>query len=982
MIGNNEAYLIYNGKAYTKELFESKIKNHPKFNPSKAKFVGENPYNKKAQTPPPQARPQVAQTPPPQETPQEGALFEDAETQEIYNSMNSYNPDQIRDMAMDVETGVAPVEQPTKAPMENLDLEMQMGLGMIQDYQKAEPIKNIPQAIEEDSVDINKIKKIREDALKEFEKRLGKTDVTKITPESVARLEDQFAKNQNNLNLKNAPIVDGKIDVDNIYAKGSLSKAKQNMAISEKTGTLEEALFPETFEATRQDGTDGASFKKWMASVEDLTTLPGRAIIAAFNGSNSQSDFIQRLAVNSKEDTDSAELAKEAMNILNFIPGTKMPQWASKLAKSNKVFGTGALGRVSKKAGESIDDAVKFGVGVKGDIAENIATKGLPSYLLKAMGEYAPKPGTMKIPRAMVRQVIEDMPSVSQDALFRLTSDNQEANEVLIDFLLGTTVGGIMGRKKLDGSRTTDALGELRKIESPMSEKDLLNVKGIEAEGFSNENVKEALSIIEDALGEKSKDLDVLLKDFNIDVSEIIEKYKGGKVGVESLQNTKMQTLADAVESATDNGVISADKLREQISGLADIAFDANSQSNTVGSKSVKKMWMDLRNKIVDAMPADALKKDVSDYFEEMASLNQNILSPIKRGKGYEDGINKSIEGVLKKVRLQVVKGAPVSQTLTPLFALSREAKDIISKKFDREIAIEESIGKKAVLERRKSQAIGKFDFSGNELRTLRYLSDKYGDKIGLSKFLKKNKRSLIYDILSGLKPLVTRPIKAGAKGTRMNLTDVIDSIEEEYLQEDGDNRLGIIGSGIDATNEGIDSAKEAFDTSIDYGKQGIEGVKKLGFLTPKSKKKSEKLDAYKSSKEYKTLNKEQKKTTDDYFDYARSIGQTVKSDVVFKSPKPIIKQLMLGMNATYKELGITSQPAITSAEDADWKRPGYDRHEKGTALDYRLNDLDKATQKKLIKSVANKYKNNPNIDVEAHGKGQSYHLHIELDPK
>ena len=240
-------------------------------------------------------------------------------------------------------------------------------------------------------------------------------------------------------------------------------------------------------------------------------------------------------------------------------------------------------------------------------------------------------------------------------------------------------------------------------------------------------------------------------------------------------------------------------------------------------------------------------------------------------------------------------------------------------------------------------------------MRTLRYLSDKYGDKIGLSKFLKKNKRSLIYDILSGLKPLVTRPIKAGAKGTRMNLTDVIDSIEEEYLQEDGENRLGIIGSGIDATNEGIDSAKEAFDTSIDYGKQGIEGAKKLGLLTPKEKALKVKEKVYK--------------------DYASKIGLKFKKEVSFVGAKPIVKKIMNDTKAAYSKYGVT--PLITSGTEFVKERKGKS-HTRGVGMDFSVSNLSKdlATRKKqelaIQKSLQKKYR------VEFHDAGTGHHLHVQ----
>lgn len=482
----------------------------------------------------------------------------------------------------------------------------------------------------------------------------------------------------------------------------------------------------------------------------------------------------------------------------------------------------------------------------------------------------------------------------------------------------------------------------------------------------------------------------------------------GGEVIIDKAKN--IQKLDEQSEMLTPNIVpgstkttVSYNVLHEKLASISNAIFDSSTSAvkdTNLANALKENIYKPLRNSITkDAPLEDQIRID--ELLDKAHTLELEILGPLRDRFGRIDGALEKLEtSVNKFVRGGKAKGV----TLQVLGEMSESYKIL------RKAQYNESIKGLPMLSRKRDKLKKDYEsdidkmslFANAEMKEL---------SIMLEGILKKQSESPgkrisnVFDVASkipGLKGVLLRStIKAARQGVAIGSKRPEESIEaiSEAINgltgadDDSDASVGEVQSIGESTTE-----RGFFEKKYDSANQFIEGVKgnvkgvaKVGgeiydiakpYIPTDPKKKSEKLDAYKSSEEYKTLNKEQKKTTDDYFDYARSIGQTVKSDVVFKSPKPIINQLMLGMNATYKELGITSQPAITSAEDADWLRPGYDRHEKGTALDYRLMHLDEVTRKKLVDSVKEKYKNNPNIDVEDHGEGQNYHLHIELDAK
>ena len=875
-----------------------KIKVMPKFDSNKVTFLQGG------------AKPQDTGTPPPQD-PLNYDFGEDEETQKIYDQMS-------------------------------------------------EP--ELPE-VEMNASDAPKDAGVRTLALEKFEKQLGNTDVSKITPRAVELLAEKFAEDPGNIQLKNqlklakgylalknAPISDGEIDVDDRYGKGALSKAKQEVALAGKTGTMAEGLFPETFEASRDDDNDGVSFRKWAATLEDLTTMPARVVIATFQNSDSEADFLQKMAINSSEDTDLAELTKEALNVVNFIPGTKAPAWIASKAKylALKGKGKGVVSGVLNKVSDVASKVDNFAMGAVDDVAENIVTQGMPSYIVKAMGKYAPKAGgDMKIPRALTRAAIDDMPTVAQDALFRLTNGNDDDSEILMDLLIGTSVGGFLKRKVAGGStsRIAKPLDELKVREAPFDgPEDLLEIKGIETEGYQYQNIKDALKLVEDAVGEKSKDLDIILKDFDIDISDILKNKQVEASGIAGKASSETIELAKTIEGLTTNGVISGDKLRKEIQELGKIAFDLKGQSKTASEEQVKGLWAELRNAVVDGLPGYS-KESVSNYFDDMASLNSKILGPIKKGKGYEGDIDGNIESILNKLRRNVAKpgSGKVSSSLTPLFALSREAKDLVTANFKKEMS-GKSIGEKEFLKRRRDRVIQKFSFAGNELRQLRYLTDEFGETVGLSKFLDETAKGgvggMLSKVVSALKPFITKPSKAVAKGARLNVTDIINAASE-YATESDANGVDI-GEGID-TKESLVEEKP---------KGGVLKNK----VDPVARKK---LTAYtrKHNQDFKTGDSG-----------VRSDGADYKT----------LDPMMSAMSKTYKDMGFTDKPTITSITDGDRSKPSY--HDSGRGIDYRSNHLPFAKQEELRDNLQENLGGRYEVILHKE-KGDEYHIHVEPSP-
>jgi hypothetical protein len=419
MIGNNEAYLIYNGKTYTKELFESKIKNHPKFDPSKAKFVGENPYDKKAPTPPPQAQPQVAQTPPPQETPQEGAFFEDAETQYIYDDMNSRTPEETRDMAMAVETGVAPQVAPQverSAPPKPSGFNHQTQF----DYETKDDTRKVIQKSEQQAkadagaVIKKAVKRFADDYMsgtnikvfldpkvnfgdKEYTARVDALierladKIETAEPSKRRMLIEQRKKAMQLVQLMMSRLdANGELIVPEKEFKGkqaissSLAAGKQDLIAEDNSAYLGGgwandlgiSLMPGLFQALRED--EGA-LSEVASAAGDVFKIPGNVVAAWISSNGEDNNFYKQMGIDPKDKRARDQVLSEFGNILNVLnPNGVAGSVIGKIG--NKLMPTGAKKLVASKVmgstpGEEslIDLGVKKGANMVDDAFNNLS---------------------------------------------------------------------------------------------------------------------------------------------------------------------------------------------------------------------------------------------------------------------------------------------------------------------------------------------------------------------------------------------------------------------------------------------------------------------------------------------------------------------------------------------------------------------------------------------------------------------------------
>ena len=326
----------------------------------------------KKSTPPPQAPPQaqtppqVAQTPPPQETPQEGAFFEDAEDQYAYDAMNSRTPEQIRDMAMDVETGVAPpapqVEQAPQSQVETLDPQMQMGVGMIEDYQQEQALKNPPKFRSEQEVIADANDEMKR-AVKFFaDEYIGKTNLDKLLdPKKVygdsgytdranktlkilsnkidkidkkeSRTEEENKERiklnkQRNQVTKVISMMESKLGPDgqlipsrpgkgNSAIDNAMTSGRQERLAEETTGTKAQAFFPSLSQAIRDD--EGFASEA-VSAISDIGRIPGNVVAGWISSGDLWGEkLFQHMGIKPSDKRTRDRIIGEIGNALNYV---------------------------------------------------------------------------------------------------------------------------------------------------------------------------------------------------------------------------------------------------------------------------------------------------------------------------------------------------------------------------------------------------------------------------------------------------------------------------------------------------------------------------------------------------------------------------------------------------------------------------------------------------------------------------------------
>lgn len=641
---------------------------------------------------------------------------------------------------------------------------------------------------------------MRNKALQNLQRKIGKTKIEDVTPENVAKLRarwestgdrnllDQLKLAEAVIAVKNAPVTEsGELDIKDKFGARALKGAQRDIALENKMGTFAQSAFPELFNVFAEEGGSDdllriPSFRQFAAVLEDMGTSLPRVLNAALVSSG-EGEFRQKMALLSDEKTASEELATEALNLFNFIPAERigrLPGWLQKIKTPKSLESVEKLKEVTGKVMDKASDIEKFAYGdPASDIAEAITTRGMPDYIQKYLPEDLSKLSDPSFKRSFVKQAIEDAPSVVQDALFRVSNGNEDDAEILMDAIIGASIGGVIGKytgQVDDGFRVKDPVKALSKVEPELSPRELAD-RGIQVSGFQTGNVRKAIDLVEEAAKDKSKELDVLLENFDIDIGDILDFRSKPVAGMAKFETEAARPYAKIVKEMVDvDGKINAKTLRDEISKLGDISFNIKQDPTFKGKAGVDKLWKDLRNRLTDGLP-DALGRDVNDLFSEMSQLNNNILTPIKKGKGFEQDINSSVDSILGKLKRVVAKPeAPIGNVLTPIFALSSEARKIVNKKYDNLIASEKSAGKRRVLEKQRRKELEHFDFAGNELRQLRSLTDEYGTKAGLDIYLGGSKRSMVYKTIKALRPLIVAPVKGGAKGAKLNITDVINA--------------------------------------------------------------------------------------------------------------------------------------------------------------------------------------------------------------
>lgn len=810
-------------------------------------------------------------------------------------------------------------------------------------------------------------------ALEQFQKRIGKTNIDDVTPENLAKLEKRFAETRDRsllpqiklakgiINLKNAPIVDGKLQVDDKYAQQSMDKAKREQTITAKTSDPVLAIFPELSKVIREEGGEEdwiPSVRATMAAIEDLGTSVSSALAAVMD-SDSEGDFFQKMALTADERSTGENILNEVGNLINYLPSSKgklLPEWFGKFTaktgrgveKYGKLKSTigqtiqgdvlQKVGRGTQKLGEKLGSASKKLQAVaqganQGDIAQSIAITGVPKNIASTVAKEMINPSSGKLKTAMIKTVMDDLPSATQDALFRITSGDSSKQEALVDFLIGLTIGTGINRfkAKTPKGRLQNQTEMLTELEGKAA-KDELSSRGLELGGYQIDNVNEALEIVEEAMKREGDELDQILSEFNIDISDILETYGKRTPGAEGIGRKEAANYVlptgelaakpnpkGIIDNQIQPGEIRGDVLRQEVSSLGDLAF---SEGSEIVHPGAKKAWQVYRDRLIDGIPNEDARIAADQYFNTMEELYSTILSPVKKGKSNDLVVDTKIEGMLKKLRNAVAKPeTSVSVSLRPLFDLSSKAKEEVVKQFDEKIAKASSKAQKRALEKQRDQKISKFNFAGNELRILREFVEEFGEKEGLRKFLEQPKRSMLAKTLRAVWDGTKFLSKGPKEGARKNLYESVNYLVEKY-------------------NEPEDVGLSSNDSSVSNNTKS-----KIG-------------------------------------EYARSEGWKTQSGINWDNVTDDIKPALNFAKQAAKEAGLESLPEISSLfrDEAKNKAVGGvegSRHTHGDAIDLSTKGIKGKALLKFKNALKKKAKENGWQLIDNYADG---HLHLEME--
>ena len=479
-----------------------------------------------------------------------------------------------------------------------------------------------------------------------------------------------------------------------------------------------------------------------------------------------------------------------------------------------------------------------------------------------------------------------------------------------------------------------------------------------------------------------------------VDLNDEIESERlaagdAGRIGGEVIEDkakniqkleAQSESLSQGVVPGSERMYVSLDDFMKHAGTIGDEIFDAGKKSKSAKKAALEKnVWIPMRNKYTEGMsPDDA--KEFDEILSSLSDFHVNFDNIVSNASTKKDGL----AAIEKKINTFVsTPGADVTRVIS-LVAES-------SKRYATALEAEMKAALKGVargttdwrrINKSYKSKIAKSDIIANaELKNL-----STSIKGLLAKEGSVSSGNLFVDIKRAVKKvgglagaLVGAMVKNSRGGVGIATRNADETLEylkenmgmlEDALNDVSTNSSESIGKSTkDPTllektkqlasdvGEGIDSVKEGVETSIDYANQGIEGAKKLNLLKKKSK------------------------ITKKFEAKVKSHKQDLKDNVEVKNADyGVIDPIMSGMNKSYKKMGFTDRPFITSVMDEAKDRDPNSYHPKGQAVDYRTKHLSTKQAKELERTMRKEM--GTQYDVVRHKtKSGEYHIHVEPSP-